>query len=133
MARHWCRTRRRRRAGNIGQEPLHQGVQCLRFKGLGQIAGDAYALAMRLVIGGEIAGQQKDRDMCKPRHAPECLTELKAVHPWHGGISQHDVWHYGLELDKTLLDIVGNDNLKSFRNERSLHDLLDGQTILNQQ
>jgi hypothetical protein len=61
------------------------------------------------------------------------LTQLEAVHAWHGGIRQHNIGLQRLRLVQAIQGIIRDHDLKALVGKGSLDDGLNGKTVFNEQ
>jgi hypothetical protein len=63
----------------------------LGFKGFSQMRGHTRPVPFGFVIRCKTTRQEDNRHMAAACTLADSLTQLEAVHAWHGGISQHNI------------------------------------------
>ena len=85
------------------------------------------------VIRCKTTCQEDNRHVTATCTLANSLTQLEAVHTWHGGISQHNIGPQRLRFVQAIQGITRHHDLKALTSEGGLDDGLNRKTIFNEQ
>jgi hypothetical protein len=105
----------------------------LGLKGFGEMHRHTGAVPFRLIIRGKTTRQEDNGHMAASRALANALTQLEAIHVWHGGISQHNIGLQRLCFAQALKGITRHHDLKALTGKSSLDDGLNGKAVFNEQ
>jgi hypothetical protein len=96
---------------------------------------DGYACTVTLdfIIRCETTRQEDNRHMAVACTLANALTQLEAVHAWHGRIRQHNIGLPCLRLMQAIQGIIRDHDLIALAGTGSLDDGVNGQTVFNEQ
>jgi hypothetical protein len=105
----------------------------LGFKGFSQMHRHTHTVPFGLVIRCKTTRQEDNRHVAAICTLTDALTQLEAVHVWHGGISQHNIGPQRLRFVQAIQGIARHHDLKALAGKGSLDDGLNGKTVFNEQ
>jgi hypothetical protein len=91
------------------------------------------AVPFDFIIGCKTTRQEDNRHVAATCTLANALTQLEAVHAWHGSIRQHNIRMQRLRLVQAIQGIIRYYDLKALVGKGSLNDGLHGKTVVNEQ
>jgi hypothetical protein len=105
----------------------------LEFKGFSQMRGHTRLVPFGFVICCKTTRQEDNRHLAAAGTLADSLTQLEAVHAWHGGISQHNIRLHRLGFVQAIQGITRHHDFKALAGKGSLDESLNGKTVFNEQ
>src|SRR4029450_9904212 len=105
----------------------------LGFKGLSEMHRHTRMIPFGFVIRCKTTRQEDNRYVAATCTLTDSLTQLEAIHVWHGGISQHNIGAQCLRVVQAIQGITRHHDLKALAGEGGLDDGLNGKTVFNEQ